>query len=130
MSIFFIQGNLPIKNCPDFYGYQLSLKYNWSFYENRKWKKNKKDWWFLIDNLIKTIDERIHRMNYVWKNWQMDFFCEIIYRIFCLKFIYSEKVTKYEIFTLLLSVCTVSKGKISQNFVAFSEYMNFRKCEL
>ena len=32
-----------------------------------------------------------------------------------------------EISTLLLSVCTVdkSKGKISQNFVAFSEYMNF-----
>ena len=39
-----------------------------------------------------------------------------------LKFIYSEKATKFcEIFFLLLSVCTVdkSKGKISQNFVAF-----------
>ena len=49
---------------------------------------------------------------------------------FCkkLKFIYSEKATKVcEIFPLLLTVCTVvkSKGKISQNFVAFSEYMNF-----
>ena len=37
------------------------------------------------------------------------------------KFIYSEKATK---------VCEIlhtvkSKGKISQNFVAFSEYMNF-----
>ena len=45
-----------------------------------------------------------------------------------LKFIYSEKATKFcEIFHLLLTVCTVvkSKGKISQNFVAFSEYMNF-----
>ena len=45
-----------------------------------------------------------------------------------LKFIYSEKATKFcEIFTLFLTVCTVvkSKGKISQNFVAFSEYMNF-----
>ena len=45
-----------------------------------------------------------------------------------LKFIYSEKATKfYEIFLLLLTVCTVvkSKGKISQNFAAFSEYMNF-----
>ena len=45
-----------------------------------------------------------------------------------LKFIYSEKATKFcEIFTLLLTVCTVvkSKVKISQNFVAFSEYMNF-----
>ena len=49
--------------------------------------------------------------------------------IFCfLKFIYSEKATKFcEIFTLLLTtVHTVkSKVKISQNFVAFSEYMNF-----
>ena len=45
-----------------------------------------------------------------------------------LKFIYSEKATKFcEIFLLLLTVCTVvkSKGKISKNFVAFSEYMNF-----
>ena len=44
------------------------------------------------------------------------------------KFIYSEKATIFcEIFPLLLStVPTVkSKGKISQNFVAFSEYMNF-----
>ena len=45
-----------------------------------------------------------------------------------LKFIYSEKAPKFcEIFTLLLTVCTVvkSKVKISQNFVAFSEYMSF-----
>ena len=45
-----------------------------------------------------------------------------------LKFIYSEKATKFcEIFTLILTtVHTVkSKMKISQNFVAFSEYMNF-----
>ena len=44
------------------------------------------------------------------------------------KFIYSEKATKFcEIFPLLLTaVHTVkSKGKISQNFVAFSEYINF-----
>ena len=41
---------------------------------------------------------------------------------------YSEKATKFcEIFTLLLTVYTVvkSKVKILQNFVAFSEYMNF-----
>ena len=47
-----------------------------------------------------------------------------------LKFIYSEKATKfYEIFPLLLTaVHTVkSKVKISQNFVAFLEYMNFKK---
>ena len=45
-----------------------------------------------------------------------------------LKFIYSEKATKFcKIFPLLLTaVHTVkSKGKISQNFVAFSEYVNF-----
>ena len=45
------------------------------------------------------------------------------------KFIYSEKATKFcEIYPLLLTVCTVvkSKGKISQNFVAFSKYMNFK----
>ena len=45
-----------------------------------------------------------------------------------LKFIYSEKATKVcEIFTLLLSygVPVKSKVKISQNFVIFSEYMNF-----
>ena len=44
------------------------------------------------------------------------------------KFIYSEKATKFwEIFTLLLSyvVPVKSNVKISQNFVAFSEYMNF-----
>ena len=45
------------------------------------------------------------------------------------KFIYSEKATKFcKISTLLLpTVHTVkSKVKISQNFVAFSEYMNFK----
>ena len=44
-----------------------------------------------------------------------------------LKFIYSEKATKFcEIFPLLLTECTVvkSKGRILQNFVAFSEYMH------
>ena len=45
--------------------------------------------------------------------------------------LFSEKATKFcEIFTLLLTVYTVvktvkSKVKISQNFVAFTEYMNF-----
>ena len=45
-----------------------------------------------------------------------------------IKFIYSEKATKFcEISTLLLTVCTVVKSKVEilQNFVAFSEYMNF-----
>ena len=50
-----------------------------------------------------------------------------------LKLIYSEKATQFcEIFLLLLTVCTAvkSKGKILQNFVAFSEYVNFKiwKC--
>ena len=48
--------------------------------------------------------------------------------VLTVKFICSEKATKFcEIFTLLLTtVHTVkSKVKISHNFVAFSEYMNF-----
>ena len=47
-----------------------------------------------------------------------------------LKFVYSEKATKFcDIFTLLLSTVHTDKSnvKISQNFVAFSEYMNFDK---
>ena len=46
-----------------------------------------------------------------------------------IKFIYFEKATKFwEISTLLLSgvVQVKSKVEISQNFVAFSEYMNFK----
>ena len=44
------------------------------------------------------------------------------------KLIYSEKATKFcEIFTLILNGTTKdkSKVKISQNFEAFSEYINF-----
>ena len=56
-------------------------------------------------------------------------FWVVMYLIwFVVKFIYSEKATKFcEIFPLLLTVCTVVKNKvkISQNFVAFSEYMKF-----
>ena len=47
-----------------------------------------------------------------------------------LKFIYSEKATKFwEIFILLLSyvVPVKSKMKISQNCLALSEYTNFTK---
>ena len=46
------------------------------------------------------------------------------------KFIYSEKATKFcEIFTLLLTGFTQDKSKVKilQNFVAFSEYMNFKQ---
>ena len=52
---------------------------------------------------------------------------------FLLKFIYSEKATKFcEIFTLLLTTVHIvkSKVKILQNFVAFSEYMNFTKSSI
>ena len=55
---------------------------------------------------------------------------DLLCSLFILQFIYSEKATKFcEISTLLLSVCTVDKSKveISQNFVAFSEYTNFKK---
>ena len=47
-----------------------------------------------------------------------------------IKFVYSEKATKFcEIFTLILTGTTQDKNKvkISQNFVAFSEYRNFKK---
>ena len=46
------------------------------------------------------------------------------------KFIYFEKATKFgNISTLLLNGNPKDKNKaeISQNFVAFSEYMNFKK---
>ena len=45
-----------------------------------------------------------------------------------LKFVYSEKATKFwVIFTLLLSTAHTEKSKVEilENFVAFSEYMNF-----
>ena len=64
--------------------------------------------------LSKSIKSRIIE----WKNKLQIFCCKF------LKFIYSEKATKFcEMFTLLLTtVHTVkSKVKISQNFVAFSE---------
>ena len=50
-----------------------------------------------------------------------------------LKFIYSEKATKFfEIFALLLTVFTVAKSKVKilQNSVAFSEYMNFKMIDV
>ena len=48
---------------------------------------------------------------------------------YTVKFIYSEKATKYcKISTLLLSYVVPVKSKVGilQNFVAFSEYMNFK----
>ena len=53
---------------------------------------------------------------------------------FLLKFIYSEKATKFcEIYTVDLTVTKYGKStvEISQNVVAFLEYMNFasKKCQ-
>ena len=65
-----------------------------------------------------------------WIPWTASKMTKIMERMISVKFIYSEKATKFrKIFTLLLS-CVMpvkSKVKISQNFVAFSEYMNFNK---
>ena len=47
-----------------------------------------------------------------------------------LNFIYSEKATKFcEIFTVDLSYVVMVKSKVEilQNFVAFSDYMNFKQ---
>ena len=60
----------------------------------------------------------------------LDFFKISQILAFVLKFIYSEKTTKFwEISSLFLTVYTAVKSKveISQNFVAFSEYMNFKR---
>ena len=64
----------------------------------------------------------------LWRQWDLPWRWVIFSLL--VKFIYSEKARKFcKIFPLLLTVCTVVKikGKISQNFVAFSEYMNFNK---
>ena len=87
------------------------------------------EFWFLIRPFQQIMDFT------EWKNlyaYCVKWFCLVkkkLQKYFgWLKFIYSEKATKFfEISTLLLSVCTVDKSKveISQNFVAFSEYTNF-----
>ena len=60
-------------------------------------------------------------------NWTTDTF--FAFYVYCqVKFIHSEKATKFcEISTLDLSYVVTVKStvEISQNFVAFSEYMNF-----
>ena len=65
----------------------------------------------------------VHKINFHGFDPWLDFVCAFI-----LKFIYSEKATKFcKISILYLSnVVTVkSTADISQNLVAFSEYMNF-----
>ena len=54
---------------------------------------------------------------------------QCLLRALYIKFVYSEKTTKFcEISNLLLSTVHTDKSKaeISQNFVAFSEYINFK----
>ena len=93
--------------------------------------------WFPIKGILTLIffEDQTFEQEF-WKMWVLTF-CNnlqwsrysvdaISYVLF--KFIYSEKAKAFcEIFSLLLSyVAPVkSKVKISQNFVAFSEYMNF-----
>ena len=60
--------------------------------------------------------------------WKFDTEKSSLFHEFPLKFIYSEKATNFcEISTLDLSYVVTVKSmvEISQNFVAFSEYMNF-----
>ena len=67
----------------------------------------------ILSNLISTI--------FLWT--QIELIGTIV-----LKFIYFEKATKFcEVSTLLLSYVVLVKSKVEilQNFVAFSEYMNF-----
>ena len=70
----------------------------------------------------------IHIFVWRWDENENIFGNLAIFNSTTLKFIYSEKATKFwEISTLLFSyvVPVKSKVEISQNFVAFSEYMNF-----
>ena len=89
----------------------------------------------IIKKLSNADDSKLREVSRTWQkfvdtprifDWRMSIRGRFM--IF-LKFIYSEKATKFcKIFTLLLSyvVPVKSKVKISQNFVAFSEYVNFK----
>ena len=84
-------------------------------------------------NGLLRVFNTIWRLNQNWLGWVLKRISYIHFILFAvlrsyIKFIYSEKATKiFEIFTLLLSylVPVKSKVKISQNCVAFSEYINF-----
>ena len=88
----------------------------------------------------KAVERRLDKKHFALRHSRVYTFCpqlatsgsvtrkRIFHSFLLLKFIYSEKATKLcEIFALLLTGTTQvkSKVKISQNFVAFSEYMNF-----
>ena len=72
---------------------------------------------------VRSLHIFLNAKHFYFRHFFLSFFVTVK-----LKFIYSEKATKFcEISNLLLTVCTVVKSKveISQNFVAYSEYMNF-----
>ena len=85
------------------------------------------------NNLSLNLNQcRYPLITYFSQNYARGFKIQMINRQnefrYVLKFIYSEKATKLcKISTLLLSVCTVDKSKVEiyQNFVTFSEYMNY-----
>ena len=79
----------------------------------KKWRRAKKWLEVVVKRLFVSFGTPSMR-NWYWKP--------------LVKFICSEKATKLcYIFPLLLTACYVvkSKGKILQNFVAFSKYLNF-----
>ena len=93
----------------------------WNSYWNSNWRNQIAQFCcHLLDNQNSNRKNKLLSAPSIWLRYIW---------AYVLKFIYSEKATKFcKIFPLLLSVCTVvkSKGKISQNYVAFSEYMNFK----
>ena len=100
--------------------------------------------YFLLCHDFVFCEQKIFASSHIfWNIWSLSYFLQdwlwtaafkrqtSIYqksRNMLVKFTYCEKATKFcEFFTLLLSYVlpAKSKVKISQSFVAFSEYMNF-----
>ena len=92
-----------------------------------------KEDWCTIDSPKKRTDEFVLFTFLLFRanksNFSVCFLGESTARQSAFRFYLTfKKASKFcEIFPLLLTVCTAvkSKGKILQNFVAFSEYMNF-----
>ena len=83
----------------------------------------------MINHLKGVLKGSLALMQYFrFVNWWIRGFVSLMSRT-GLKFIYSEKATKFcEISTVDLSyVSSNGQMEISQNFVAFSEYMNFKR---
>ena len=82
-----------------------------------------KEFWFLdLSEVQKSVRENLNDLD-------LSHYRHNASIITFLKFVYSEKTTKFwKISNLLLSVCTVDKSKVKilKNFVAFSEYINFK----